>query len=147
MLKVINNPFRRVQQKPLQYNYKDILLKTDTDDELVSNIDMKVKKWYHESYEIRRQNIINASFARSNQWSVLRKRSDQLIALPEVGSRRKITDDMIGPWKEHTIANMTTALPEFDVVPDGERSSLSVTASRMGTDLLMYYWYAWKFLE
>ena len=42
---------------------------------------------------------------------------DRIVDLVEPGRRKQVTDDLIGPWVEHMVANMVTALPIFDVVP------------------------------
>ncbi len=57
-----------------------------------------------------------------------------------------VTDDMIGVWKEHMIANIVTALPQFEAQPDGY-SGEQILSARMGSLLLQHYWDDWHFIE
>lgn len=136
-----------LNKKQREFDYRDVFLKTDTDEEVTARIDMKLEKYEKDSRDFRHQNLLNSAFARGNQWCTLNKRRGVLVSYDDPNQRRRVTDDLISPWKAHTIANMTTALPEFTAVPDGERNSTSVIGARVGTKLLSYYWDAWKFIE
>lgn len=141
-------PHRQQQGEQLRkFEYRDIFLKNDDDTDIIARINMKLEKYEQDSNEIRQQNLLNSAFARGNHWCVLNKRSGSLITIPNSDQRRRVTDDLISPWKESTISNMTTALPEFTAVPYGERNSTSVIGARTGTKLLNFYWYDWKFIE
>lgn len=117
---------------------------TEDDNELVTQINSRREVYLEESRTTRRQWLQNAAFARSQQWSILHRTEDRLITLQEPGKKRMITLDLIGPWKEHMIANMVTAQPKYEAIP-ANTDAEAVSAARLGTDILMYYWESWQF--
>ena len=60
------------------FQYTEILPTDYTDEELLSNIDVKVVRYSDMTRRSRRQALINAAFNRGNQWTVLKKSSDSL---------------------------------------------------------------------
>jgi hypothetical protein len=76
---------------------------------------------------------------------VLHETDDRVIPVQQTNGRKMITDDMIAPWKEHMIANLTSVVPSFECVPYNTDSQ-AVTAARLGSSLLRHYWEDWRFL-
>ncbi len=132
--------------KDSRFHYKDILLPNDTDDEIIENVNTKIQRYMQFSRRLRRQWLVNAAMARGNQFSVLYGTESHLIQLPETSGRRKVQDDMISPWIQHMVANMMMARPDYEAIPEN-RNTDSVTAARMATNVLRYYWDDWRFIE
>jgi len=120
------------------YESKSVLDGSESDSEIVSNIEAKVSWFMRTTRDQRRQWLINSAFARGQQFSVLHRNDDRLIQLQAPGKRKQVMDDMIGPWVEHTVANMVTAMPEFEGVP-ANMDPDSVRSARVATGLLAYY--------
>lgn len=103
--------------------------------------------WYEsETRTLRRQWLINSAFARGQQFSLLHRTEDRLVNLNLPPGRKQVQVDMIGPWKEHMIANMIKVSPAFEAIPE-TMDGADVTAARFGTSLLDYYWENWRFIE
>lgn len=116
----------------------------ETDTEIIRDI-LNKRAWYFEETRVtRRQWLINAAFARSQQWTVLHRTEDRLIFLSEPPGRKQVTVDMIRPWKTHMIANLTLAMPMFQAQPNS-LDGAAVSAARVGSGLLQHYWENWIF--
>lgn len=134
----------KASRPPRDFGYVNILPADASEGDIVANVERK-RAWFLDATRImRRQWLINAAFARGQQFSVLHRTEDRLIDLQEPGRRKQITDDLIGPWVEHQIANMVTAMPTFEVIPSSLGSD-SVQAARAGSALLAHYWDDWRF--
>lgn len=118
----------------------------ESDDELVAAIKQRYNMYLDSTKTMRRQWLINAAFSRGQQFSILHPTEDRLITLQEPPGRKRVTVDVIGPWKEHMVANMVKAIPSFEVIPETMDGS-DVTGARYGSSLLDYYWQHWRFLE
>ena len=117
----------------------------EDDDKIVTTITGKLKRFEQQSTKIRRQWLINSAMVRGQQFAVLHRTEDRLISLQAPPGRKLIMDNMIGPWRDHMIANMAMALPEFEGIP-ANWDSQSVTAARIAGALLNHYWSKWYFL-
>lgn len=125
-------------------DFKNILTADAPDSEIVANVKNK-RMWFMDATRtMRRQWLINAAFARGQQFSILHRTEDRIIDLVDPGRRKQVTDDMIGPWREHMVANMVTATPAFEVIPSS-LSTDAVQAARTGSALLSHYYDDWRF--
>ena len=115
-------------------------------DDIVASIQGKLRNVLDDTRTTRRQWLINAAFARSQQWTILRRTEDRLVNLAAPPGRKHVTDDMIRPAKKHFIANMVVATPQFKAVPENLQDSKAITAARFGSSLLSHYWDSWKFV-
>jgi len=103
--------------------------------------------WHRDATKrTRRQWLVNAAFARSQQFSVLHRTEDRLVTPVQPGKRKQVTVDKIGPWKKRRIANLVTATPVFKAQPNNLDQD-SVSAARVGSQLLAYYFYTWRYME
>jgi hypothetical protein len=122
------------------------VLGKETDSELVTLINTRYKRWLDESRNARRQWMMNSAFVRGQQFSLLHRTEDRLLTLKAPPGRILVMDNMIGPWRDHMVANMATAIPSFEAIPANQDSD-AVSAARLSSQLLTYYWHAWKFSE
>lgn len=144
-------PTKSIKAPGQNGNYQDSIYRggqfrgDEEDDAIATQINTRYSRYLDESRTTRRQWLQNAAFTRMQQWSILHRTEDRLITLQEPGKKRMITVDLIGPWKEHMIANMVMAQPKYEAIPSNTDAE-SVSAARLGTDLLTYYWETWQFL-
>ena len=138
-----NSFLNKFRNNDLKY-FASKLTKDTSDDTLIEVVKNRCTWFANETQTMRRQWLINAAFARTQQYSILHGTEDRLLYLQEPPGRKQVTVDLIGPWKEHMIANLTTAIPRFEGVPsslDGD----AVSAARFATALLSHYWENWEF--
>jgi len=117
----------------------------ENDDAIIDTVNNRLAVFKRQSTSIRRQWLINSAMVRGQQFSVLHRSEDRLINLQAPPGRKLIMDNMITPWRDHMIANMAMALPEFEGIP-ANWDSQSVTAARFAGALLNHYWDQWYFL-
>ena len=116
-----------------------------TEDTIKEFIRQRLSMFDLQNSRTRRQWLVNSAFSRGQQWSVLDSTEDRLINFkPSNEDRKLITDDMIGPWKKHIVANMTIAKPVWEVQPQSLQYD-SIMTARTANDVLDYYWNEWKF--
>lgn len=121
------------------------LLTGKEDDEFIAeHIRSKITQYDSDNKQTARQWMVNAAMARGNQFSVLHEHDDRLIQLKPPPGRKMIMDDMIGPWKEHIIANLTVTRPEWEPIPE-TYGYVDIMAAGVARDLLAYLWDAWEF--
>lgn len=118
----------------------------ESDETIASSIAERRKWFMRQTHTLRRQWMLNAAFARGQQFSILHPTQDKLIYLQEPPGRKQVQVDVVGPWKEHMIANFTRAMPRFEAVPE-TMDSADVSGARMGNALLDYYWENWQFAD
>ena len=118
---------------------------TEDDGELVQQINGKVATHHQLTHRTRRQWMLNAAFFRGQQFMVLCRNEDRLFQLQAPHGRKQVMDNLMGPWKDQIIANMTMATPVFEGVPTTNDAD-SVSAARMGSKLLNFYWEDWNFI-
>lgn len=131
---------------PNQYDEKYILTGKEKDEEIASFIRDKISIYDDQNKRTARQWLLNAAFARGNQWSVLHDTEDRLINSRKPAGRKLVTDDMVGAWKEYVVANLTIAQPVWETVPKGIKNN-DIMAARTGNDILKAYWDEWRFIE
>ena len=129
-----------------QFEDKYVLTGKEPDAEIIEFIRQKISTYDDQNKRTARSWLLTASFARSKQWSVLHDVDDRLIHSRKPAGRKLVTDDMIGPWKEHVVANLTIAQPVWETVPKGIKNT-DIMASRTGNDILTAYWDEWRFIE
>lgn len=135
----------RKKQKRTDFKVLGILPEDTPEAEVVQNIEAKVDYYHGASRDHRRQWLMNGAFARGQQFCVLHETDDRIIPIQQTNGRKMVTDDMISPWKEHMIANLTSVTPSFECVPYSTDSE-AITAARLGSALLRHYWEDWRFL-
>ena len=123
----------------------EIFTGNETDDEIVKQINGIRTINHRLSSRTRRQWLLNSAFARGQQFMILRRNEDRLVQPRVPGNRKLVMDNLIGPWKEAMIANLVTAIPLFEAIPSTHDAD-SVSAARLGSDLLNYYWEDWSFI-
>ena len=121
-----------------------LLIGNPSDEEILVNLEGKYSHYIQKSRRIRRQWLINAAFARSQQFCILHDTDDRLVYLSAPEGKKLITDDKISPWKERTAANIVAAIPEFTAEPENIEGS-AVMSARMSSALLEHYWRDWNF--
>lgn len=122
-----------------------IIGKDADDGDVAANVAGKYRWFVNESRLVRRQWLINSAFTRGQQFHVLHDTDDRLIYLQQPPGRKQVMDDLIGPWKDHLVANMVQAMPEFRAIPKSPDRE-AVSGARLADALLAYYWQSWQFI-
>jgi hypothetical protein len=121
------------------------LLDMETPDKEIIAVVNDNYTWYmNASRDTRRQWLVNSAFTRGQQWSILHRNEDRLVNLAAPPGRKQIMVDKIGTWKEHTVANIVSAVPMFQAQPTNNDTG-SVASARAASSLLTYYWDDWRF--
>ncbi len=131
-----------------QEKFKDKLFLTGKEPypEIIDHIKTKIAIYNEQNNKTYRQWLLNAAFSRGQQWGVIGRQSNVFESLTPPSGLNYVTDDMIGPWKKATVANLSIGKPLWEAVPKSLAPD-AIMAARTANDILDAYWDEWRFIE
>src|SRR3990167_718528 len=84
------------------------------------------------------------AFSSGVQWGVMDFSGTRILVPPVPEGRRRVTVDMISPWRMDTVAKLTATLPTIEAVPNTLRSE-DKQGALVGDKFLSHYWEALEF--
>ena len=129
-----------------KYTSKLFLTGKEPYPEIIDHIKTKVAIYNEQNKPTYRQWLLNTAFARGQQWGAIGKQSNVFESLTPPSGLNYVIDDMIGPWKKATVANLSIGRPEWEAVPKSLAFD-AIMAARMANDILDAFWDEWRFTE
>lgn len=129
-----------------QFADKYVLTGKEPIPEIESHIRDKIEMYHQQNNDTYRQWLLNAAFGRGQQWGVIGARSNVWEAVTPPDGLNYVTDDMITPWKNAMVANLSIGRPAWEAVPNSLAPDATMSA-RTANDLLDALWDEWRFIE
>lgn len=114
-----------------------------SEDALLSMITRGWEHWVDQGQDMRTMWRTCSLFAQSYQWIAVNPVTSQIMSMPSVPGRKKVTFNMIKPWLLDNETKLDIEVPSFDVTPS-TLSQEDKDAALAGEGYSEHYWRALK---